>query len=156
LVSLKKGDRVEDFVPYIENVARPGTKVVFLIRNSTESWRHLKDHWISAESAREAIAASQEIIAKYSWEAQREWAEQKISNARYALQQRGIEVEVEIYRGALREAIKNYTNDGGAHLIMMRAGMRARLLHSIRPWLGSLRRSNFSPVLLLRLQQLQA
>jgi hypothetical protein len=156
LISLKKGDRVEDFVPYIENVARPGTKVVFLIRNSIESWHHLKDYWITADSAREAMVAGQEIISKYSWEAQREWADRKISTARYALQNRGIEVAFEIYRGSLREVIKNYTSGGGVHLIMMRAGIKARLLHSIRPWLGSLRRSNFSPVLLLRLHHLEA
>jgi len=32
LVTLKRGDRVGEIVPYIEEVAKPGTKVVFLMR----------------------------------------------------------------------------------------------------------------------------
>lgn len=159
LVCLKRHDRIEDFVPYIENVARPGTKIVFLIRNSIELWQHLKDHWITAESAREAMLAGQEIIATYSSEAQRGWVEQKISSARHHLQNRGLEVVVEIYRGALRNVIKNYLNNGGVHLIMIRAGIKGRflrLLSTVTPRLGSLNRSGFSPVLMLRLDHLEA
>jgi hypothetical protein len=158
LVCLERHDWIEDFVPYIEHVARPGTKVIFLMRNSIESWQHLKDHWITAESAREAMLAGQEIIATYSSEAQRRWAEQKISSERRAFENKGLEVVVEIYRGALRKAIKNYLSGGGVHLVMIRAGMKSRILRllpNLASRLGSLRRYDFSPILLLRLHHLE-
>lgn len=153
LVSLKRHDRVEEFLPYLENVARPGTKVVFLIRNSIDSWHQLQDHWITAESAREAMAAGQKIIVKYSWEAQRDCAEERVSGVRQALQSQGVDVGVEIYRGALREAIQNCMNNGEVHLVVMRAGVKSHLLQLLRGvilWRGLLKRSAFSPMLLLR------
>jgi DNA-binding LacI/PurR family transcriptional regulator len=159
LVPLKRQDRAEEFLPYLEALASPGTKVVFLTRNSIDSWHELQDHWITAESAREAMAAGEKLIGKYSWEAQKEWAEHKFSGARQALQDRGVDVAVEIYRGALREAIENCMTRGEVRLIVMRGGIKSRLLEMFRgmiPLLGSLNRSGFSPVMLLRPRRMVA
>jgi hypothetical protein len=54
LVSLSSDDRIEDLIPQIEQVAKPGTKVTFLMRYPVDPWAWLRDHWINSESAKDA------------------------------------------------------------------------------------------------------
>ncbi len=153
LVSLKRNDRAEDFLPCLETLASPDTKVVFLVRNSIDSWQELQDHWITAESIRDVITAGEKLIVKYSWEAQKASAEQKVSGARRELQARGVNVAVEIYHGSLKQAIENYRMAGELRLIVMRGGIKNRVLEMFRdmiPRLRSFNRSGFSAVMLLR------
>jgi hypothetical protein len=119
LVPLSSSDPVEQFVPYLDEVAQPDMKVVFIVRypvNGFVEW--LADHWIAVDSSVQAVLAAKQLENKYGWERQKRLAEAKLLPVRQALQKRGIETVVEIYGGDLRRIIKGYIDQTGAHLIM--------------------------------------
>ena len=153
LVALKRDDRLEEIIPYIEKIAQPGMKVVFLLHYPVAGdFLWLGDHWITTESPREALLAGQRIVEKYSWDVQRGLAEQRVLIAREALRRKGIEVAVELYTDSLGRVVRDYTASGDVHLIMMGAGRShpmMRLLQRTVPLLGLFRRPSFQPVLLV-------
>lgn len=155
LVPLRK-DRMEEIIPYLEKIAEPGMRVVFLIPYPMEPWLWLQDNWVTTESPREAMLQGRKIMDKYSWDVQRGLAEQKVSSAREALRRRGVEVAVDVYTGRLREVLRSYTLNGDVHLIMIptRSGhLTMRLLRGTIRLFGMLKRPSFSPVLLLHPDQ---
>ncbi len=152
LVPLKRHDRIEEIIPYIETIAKPGMRVVFLIPYPVESRLWFRDHWVTTESTREAMLAGRRIMERYSWEAQRELAEQKVFLAREALRSRGVEITVDVYAGSLKRVVRSYTGNGDIYWIMMQTGsslpMRG-LLDRTLSLFGLLKRPGFSPMLLL-------
>lgn len=152
LVPLERGDRIEDLIPYLEELAKPGMRVVFLISYPVESRLYLRDHWVTTESIKEAMMAGRRIMHRYSWEVQKELAEQRVSPAREALCKMEMEVTVDVYAGSLRKVIGEYKANGDLHLIMerVRGGHPImRLLSWIPALFGRLDRPRLSPVLLL-------
>ncbi len=152
LVPLKRHDRIEEIVPYLEKVANVGMRVVFLIPYPVDPWFHLRDHWVTTESAREAMLAGRRIMERYSWEVQRGLAEQKVFPAQKALHRKGVEVAVEVCTGSLRRVLRDYAANRDVHLIMVRAGSGHPLMRFLRrmilaPW--SFKRSSSPAVLLL-------
>lgn len=152
LVSLKRNDRIEGILPYIEEITKPGMKVVFLMPYPLNSWAYLQDHWVTTESPREAMLAGRKIIDTYSWDVQRGLAEQKVFPVREALSRKGVEVAVDVYTGGLKKAATDYMANGDVRLIMIGAGSGLRIMRFLRgaiSLLGLSRRPSFSPVLLL-------
>jgi hypothetical protein len=152
LVPLKRHDRIEEIIPYLEKLAKPGMRVVFLFRYPVDSWLYLRDHWVTTESSREAMLAGKKVIDHYSWDVQRGLAEQKISLARKALQERGIEVAIEIYTGSWRRLMDDYKANGDVHFIMMHAAsghLMIRLLRRMMLPFGLFKPPSFPPVVLL-------
>lgn len=155
LVPIRRSDRIEEIIPYIEAIAPPMARVVFLIPYPVELWLWLSDHWITTESPREAMLAGRRLQEKYSWEMQRALAEQKIAAARQALQKKGVEVAVDVYTGSLGNLLAEYRASGDVRLIIMRArnGLRIiRYLQEKLSFLGLVKRPSFRPVLLLQLE----
>jgi len=109
LVPMKRGERMEEIIPYLKQIVREGMRVVFLIPYPVKLWVYLRDHWVATESVREAVLSGGKIMDQYSWEVQRELAEQKISLARQILQNPGVELAVDVYTRSLRRVIEDYT-----------------------------------------------
>lgn len=132
LVSLTRGDSVEEVVPYLEKVVRPGMKVVFLMPYPVAGSLSLRDCWITTESPTKAMLAGRDLMARSSWELQRGLAERTVFPASETLRAMGVDVTVEVYTGSLKRVIGEYTAHGGVHLIMRHAkdghALR-RLLH---------------------------
>lgn len=152
LVALNRHDRIQEILPYIEEIAKPGMRIVFLIPYPVELWLYLRDHWVTTESPTKAMLEGRKIMERYSWELQRGLAEQRVFPAREALRKRGVEIAVDIYTGSLRKVVESYTHDGDVHVIMMRAGIGLRImgfLHGISPLFRLFKRPSFSSVLLL-------
>lgn len=152
LVPLKRNDRLEQIIPHLENMVKPGMKVVFLIPYPVEPSLWLKDHWVTTESPREAMLAGKKIMERYSRESQKSLAEQRVFPADEALRRKGAEVAADVYTGSLRKAIRSYMLNGDVQLIMIRARSALRLikfLGGMMPLFGFLRRPSFSPMLLL-------
>jgi hypothetical protein len=120
VVPLKRHDRIEEIVPYLEEIAKPGMRVLFLVPFGVESWACLRDHWITMESP---ILAGKEI------KAQKGSAEHGILAARDALRKMGVEIAVEIYAGSLKKVISSYTANGDIHLSIVRTTSAARLMN---------------------------
>jgi len=152
LVPLKRHDRLEEIIPYLEKISKPGMRVVFLIPYPVETWLWFRDHWVATESTKEAILAGRTIMHRYSWDVQRGLAEQKVFPARGALEKRGVEMAVEVYAGSLKKVVKNFTTNGDVHLILMRVGnghLIMRFLRSLICLFGLFKRPNVPPMVLL-------
>jgi hypothetical protein len=121
LVAMQRQDRPEEIIPYLENLARPGMRVIFLVRYPVKLWSYLRDHWVDTESPRKAQLAGQELAERYSREAQIGLAEEKIAPARDALREKPISVEVELYTGNLRSKVLEHTAEGDVDWIIMPA-----------------------------------
>jgi hypothetical protein len=121
LVALHERDRIEEIVPVLEKIARPGMAVTFLVSYPADTWVWLRDHWIVTESARKAVAEGKRVMERYSWREQKCLAERKVAAARVALETMGIEVAVMLKQG-LRRAVRECVLSEEFQLILMSAG----------------------------------
>jgi len=157
LVSLKKNDRLEQVIPYLEKIAQPGMKVVFLMRYPADGgFEWLRDHWVTTESVEEARRAGEKIRKRYGLAEQERLAEHKVFLAQETLRKKGVEIAADVYVGSLRRAVKNYSLKGDVHLIMMRPRIglaMMKLLHKTVPIFGLFYQPSFSPMLLLHPDQ---
>ena len=147
LVPLEQYNRTEEMIPYIEKVARPGMKVVFLMRYPVDGIR-----WQTEAFGIMAALEARELINHYSWEGNLERAKRKVAPACEVLRTKGVEADIDVYAGSLKKAIRSHTLNGDVHLIMTRTGIGdwiARLFDgtgSVCDWFS---RPRFSPVLLI-------
>jgi hypothetical protein len=147
LVPLGQYDRSEEMTPYIEKVARPGMKVVFLVRYAVDGFI-----WAKEEYGMRAALEAKELVRYYSWEGNLEIAKRKVAPACEALRAKGIETAVDVYAGSLKKAVRGYTLNGDVHLIMTRAGIGDRITrlfdgtNSVFKWF---KRPSFSYVMLI-------
>jgi hypothetical protein len=147
LVALGQYDWSEEMIPYIENVARPGMKVVFLVRYRLDGIRFHKE-----EYGMRAALEAKKLANNYSWEGNLEKAKQQVAPACEALRAKGIETAVDVYAGSLKKAVRSYTLNGDVHLIMTRPGIGdwvARLFDSTNSVFKWFKRPSLSPVLLI-------
>ncbi len=145
LVPLKRDDRVEEIIPYIEEIAKKGSMVVFLIPYPVNGFL-----WPPVEPRIRATLAARKILERYyTWEEQERLAENKVFLAREALHKRGVEVSTHLYTDRLRRVVESYTRNGDVHLIMMRAGigLMKRFLYGQIPIFSLFKRPSFTPVL---------
>jgi len=162
LVALKSEDRLSQMIPYIERIAKPGMRVVLLVRFVPQPASKASRHeLIELECPGESTCFEEElekprftranIRGTQLIEEQRLSAEHKVFLALEALRKRGIETTVEIYMGSLRRAVKSYTSDGNVHLIMMRPRKELMMdfLHKAFPVFGLGKQPTFSPILVL-------
>ena len=105
LVGLGPQDQVEEIIPYLERLAKPGMKVVCFIRYPVESRDYLRDHWVTTDSTRSAMAAGKKLMARYSWDAQKRLAEEKVVPVSEAMHKKAVNVEVRLYTGSLQTMV---------------------------------------------------
>lgn len=147
LVPLGQYDRSEDMIPYIENVARPGMKVVFLMRYRLDGIRLHKE-----EYGMKAALEAKNSVNYYSWDGNLEKAETRVAPACEALRAKGIAAAVDVYAGSLKKAVRSHMLNGDVHLILTRGGMGdwiARLFDGTSSIFKWFRRPSFSPVMLI-------
>lgn len=146
LVPLAQNDRAEEIIPYIEKVARPGMKVVFMMPYPVEGFR-----WPCEEFGNKAVQEAKMLASYYSWETNVQEAKERILPASKALASSGIEVAADVYAGSMRRAVQDYAAKGDVHLIVTRAGIGQRiagLLDGSSSLFELLKRPNVSTVLL--------
>jgi hypothetical protein len=147
LVPLGQSDRSEEMIPYIENVARPGMKVIFLVRYPVDGIG-----WQKEEYGMRAALKAKELVSYYSWEGNLESAQKQVAPAREALRAKGIESAVDVYAGSLKKAVRSHMLNGDVHLIMTRAGISdwvARLFDGTTSVFKWFKRPSFSSVMLI-------
>ena len=125
LVPFNSHLRVEDVVSIIEEAAKPGMRIVFLIRYPVDPWEWFRDHWITTESSRDAMLAGRKITERYSQEGQRALAEEMVAPWHQALQKLGVKATVDVYTGSWSTVVENYSRGDGISL-----AMRAQNNHS--------------------------
>ena len=122
LVPLGTNDRTDAIIPYIEKVARPGMKVVFLLPFPVGGPRY------SFHTDFFLLPRAEEMMNYYSWEGNLQRARRKLFFASEVLRPKGVEVAVDVYIGSLKKAIRSHVLDGDVHLIMTRAGGFSQML----------------------------
>jgi hypothetical protein len=108
LVPFNSDLRFKDTISVIAEAAKPGMSVVILIRYPVDAWAELRDHWITTESARDAMRAGRKIMERHSWDGQRALAEEMVAPWRYALEKIGVNVTVDVYAGSLASVVETY------------------------------------------------
>ena len=135
LVPLRRNDRIEDVLPYLEQIARPGCKVTLLIHYSVEGL-----DWLQSKSM-SSVIKEQKLVDKNTF------------LALEPLRARDVMVALDIYAGPLRKVVKQYTLRGDIDLVMIVASGRswiARLFQNCLLFLNFSFVSKSSSVLLLR------
>jgi hypothetical protein len=163
LVALKSHDRLSRMVPYIEEIARPGMKVILLIPFATQTGLNATRSDSRAPSSLDeertiaqldaARGTSVSIRGAQLIDEQNLRAEHKLFLALERLLSKGIDITVDLYTGSLRTVVKNYTAKGHVHLIMKRAGrtlMMMQFFFRSVPKLVLLKQPSFSSIRTLR------
>ncbi len=151
LVPISRNDRVKEMIPYVERVAHPGMKVVFLLRYPVDGFDgYIRAGMATGETGIPNPEKVRKIGERYSMDSQQQMARQKVFPACDALQKKGAEVTVAVYTGSLKDAVKSYTAKGDVHLILQRAGIGhlvSRFFNDTISVLRSVKRPSSSPTL---------
>lgn len=111
LVTVKGHDPIENLIPCLDMLVRSGMTVIFLFKYPVDSRSYFRDHRITVESARHATSMGRTVTQRYTWEAQKERAQQMIAPIIEALEARGVRVEVHLCSGRWAKVISNYSLD---------------------------------------------
>jgi hypothetical protein len=162
LVVLKNRDCLSDIIPYIEEIAQPGMKIVFLMRscppallnafgdNGSESNR-LEEVRFAGRSQKPKSVGEKNAAAPLI-DKQRLVAEHKVFLALETLLKRGIDLTVDVYTGSLRRVVKSYVRKGNVNLIMKstRSVLTiSKLLHRTLSFVSLFKEPACSPIRLL-------
>jgi hypothetical protein len=118
LVPFNSHVRIKDIISVIEKAAKPGMRIVFLVRYPIDIWEWLQDHWVTTESSRDAMLAGRKIMDKYSLEGQRALAEKIVAPCGHALQKMEVKATVDVYTGSLSSVLENYRRRDGISLLI--------------------------------------
>ena len=153
LVSLRGSDRVEEFLPYIEQVAQPGMKIVFLIHCG---WSGFKGFLEQLPAVYPGIMPTL-LPGRSNKESELlRLLEKEISNRCGALRKQGLEITVDVHTRPLHKVVRQCIQRQDVHLVIMRAGFYDRItqyMRNVRP-LSRLLKPSFPPVLLLHPENL--
>jgi hypothetical protein len=109
LVPFNSHVRIRDIISVIEKAAKPGMRIVFLVRYPIDISEWLRDHWVTTESSRDAMLTGRKIMDRYSLEGQRALAEEMLAPWRHALQKMEVKATVDVYTGSLSSVVENYS-----------------------------------------------
>jgi hypothetical protein len=144
---MKRSDRAEDLIPYVEKVSRPGIKVIFMVPYPTDGFC-----WAREEFGRKGIEEAKRLADYYRWDTNVQRAKERIAPLLKSLTSKGIEVAVDLYAGSMRSAVRNYAAKGDVHLIVTRAGIGQRIagvFNGSNSLFDLFKRPVLSPVLLI-------
>ena len=136
LVPLKRYDRVEEVIPYIERVARPDMSVVFLIHHSVSGFKWLQAYCGIMECGLDNALMLRKMTESYPVKTRRQLAEQRVFQTCQALHRLGLKTAVEVYSGSLTKNLKNYVSQGDAKLVLVPSGMGQGLRSFLRRMLS--------------------
>ena len=151
LVPLKRHERLEAIVPYIEKVAKPGASIIFLVRHPVSGFKWLQAYCGIAQCGLEKNLAVGRMIESYSLKTRRQLAERRVFHACSALHDLAVNIAVDVHTDNLRTVLQAYANRGDAPLVIMRAGIGQRIMSFLRCF-ASVRRTfpnPYSPSVLL-------
>src|SRR6266542_3930406 len=138
LVLLAQNVRIEEMIPYVDRVARPGMTVVFLVRYPVGGFI-----WAKEEFGMKVVLEAKKLASYYSWQANLKRAKSGIAPAVEALGRKGVEVTVDVYAGSVKRAVRSHTINADVHIDGT---------DSVFKWFNC---PSFSPVLLINPRTLQ-
>jgi hypothetical protein len=122
IVPLRGSDRIEQFLPYIEQVAQPGMKIVFLVHFDVSRFKELTDQLLAIHTGIQPAflpAQSEDGIVEDA----RRSVQYRVLSACETFRKKGITVDVNIYAGPLRRVVNDYLKKEDVYLVMMRPNL---------------------------------
>ena len=101
---------MEDILPFLEQIARPGCKVTLLIHYSVQGLDWFQNKSMSSVIEKQKLGTKNNTLL-----------------ALEPLRERDVTVALDIYAGPLRKVVKQYTFRGDIDLVMIVAGSRSRI-----------------------------
>jgi hypothetical protein len=127
VVPLRRHDRVEDVIPYLERVTQRGMKVVFLIHHPVNGLKWLQAYCGIMECGLDSALMLRKMVESYSVKTRRQLAQQKVFQTCQALHRLEVETAVEVYSGSLTKSLRSYTSNGDGQLVLMPSGIGQRI-----------------------------
>jgi len=121
LVPIKGRGEIEQIVPYLEKITRPGTRVVFLIRYPADGLNWLAAYSGTMETGVQEVLMANTVSERLAWEEQKRLAEERVFQACKRLRKGGADVDVHVYTGSLRKTLTDRAVYGNSSLILIPA-----------------------------------
>ena len=151
LVPLRGSDRIELFLPYVEQIAQPGMKVVFLVHLGLSRFKELTDQLLAIHTGIQPAFLPGQRREQAVVEDARRSTQQRVLSACETLRKKGVTVDVNIYAGRLRRVVREYLEKEDVHLVIMRPNIdrQTACLRKIGSLLRFFKPATVPPVLLL-------
>jgi hypothetical protein len=139
LVPIKGHDNIEEILPYLEDIARPDMKIVFLVHFGANRFAELAGQLLEIQSGMPANFSSDTGVPQAN-------LTRRIERASRELSDRGVQIEVKFYSGRLRPLLRQYSEVEGSNLVIMRPG-RNRTWRWVQNLFAALRLTKPSPAM---------
>jgi len=126
LVPIKSRDRIEDLLPYLEDIARPEMTIVFLVHLGVNRFAQLTAQLLEVQSGLPANFSTDTSVAQSN-------LTHRIEHIGRELRNRGVRIKVKFYSGRLLPILRQHSIRDGRKLVIMRPGMSF-----VRRWVRSL------------------
>jgi hypothetical protein len=128
LVFLRRDEKMEEVIPCIEKIARPGMKIVFLVHSAKDGFASIDDCQIGPGPEVETTLGSSGMAQAVDLQQQKRLTEEKVLPACRRLLKMGVGVGVDVYTGSLRKSLGRYTSNGDVDVLMMPAGLGLKVM----------------------------
>lgn len=132
-IVLRTRDQVEDLIPYLERMAKPGMKLVCLVFCPVKSTDCLRDHWLSMEAKTSSISPDRTPADRYSSKP-RKLVEEKVIALREAMMKKSVNVDVDFCTGRLKKIVLDRTIDKNIRWLIIPAQLSRLLERDITPF----------------------
>src|SRR5262245_693025 len=108
LLPLRRSDRIELFLPYVEQMTNRETRVVFLVQVGLRGAKELTGQLLDIHTGIRSAYPPVRNCDEDAMENRTRSAEQKINIACQSLRERGVKLEVHGYGGPLPRIVRQY------------------------------------------------
>jgi hypothetical protein len=148
-VPISKHGQIDDLIPYLEALARPGMEIVFLTRyRIAVSWMEVQLNAIQT-----GLKTTPSISALIRDDSRRNVriCEENVRRARNLLKERGSTISHQCYGGRLRDAIASLRNPEDEMILLMEEKPKAirKLLRRLAKVLGRFHTVDTTPIVFL-------
>jgi hypothetical protein len=137
LVALDETQRIQRFMAHLKSTARPGDKIIFLIRTATSTWGDVETHLPMVETGNITSREYRGSAWRFNVDQEKRKSERDLEWVCEALRRKGISAEVKMYAGGLSRAVRECTKAGATRLIAMPANSAS--IQVLKAFLAALR-----------------
>ena len=114
LVPLSGGDRIDEILPYLQDITRHGTTVVFLVPFGSSRFSELASQLLMINSGHDTMLVENHCREKAAKMAQR------ISAGAEKLRQRRVEIKTTFYTGPLQRVLRQFVRAEADKCLILR------------------------------------
>jgi hypothetical protein len=119
LVVLRAGDRLDDVLPYVEDIARPELKVTFLIEHSLRGLEDVAKQFSTTSPSIVKGRLSTTPLYIESPTGTTNGNQQTATATRQELRKQGVEIKVRVYTGNLKRILREFMEKESVQTMVM-------------------------------------